>query len=86
MVYLKKKNIIQILRGTDFEGNDLTGRRAEIINIITPDTIRAHIRVEGMDHDMFFPKNDMKLIERPIALKPKKSQFDVHKFYGGPKL
>jgi len=69
---LRKHDIVLIVRGTDFDGNDLSGRKATVINIITPQAVNACIRVEGMSHDTFFLKENLKVIERPEPIKWKK--------------
>lgn len=70
--FFKKHDIVKILEGVDFQDNDLTGRTATILNIITPQSPDAHIRVEGVEYDMFFPKDNLKLVERPEAIKPRR--------------
>jgi hypothetical protein len=69
-MYLRKHDIVEIIKGEDFDGNSLMGKKALVKNIITPDSKDAQILVDGMDHDIFFPKGWMKIVERPLAKLP----------------
>jgi hypothetical protein len=68
-MFLRKHDIVEITKGEDFDGNSLVGKKALVKNIITPESKDAQIFVDGMEHDIFFPKDWMKLIERPLAAK-----------------
>ncbi len=61
-----KHDVVLIFKGEDFDGNSLVNKRAEVINPLTPTSKDACIRVEGMSHDLFFPKEWMKLVERNL--------------------
>jgi len=63
-MFVKKHDIVEILDGTDFQENNLKGRRALVINSLGPDYGSAHIRIEGLKYDMFYPKELLKVVER----------------------
>jgi len=55
---------VLILKGKDFDGNDLTGRAATVTNPLLPLSKDAVIEVDSMSHQIFYPKEWMKVVAR----------------------
>ncbi len=60
----KAGDTVLILKGEDFDGNNLTGKKAIISNPMPPSFKDATIEVEGAGYQMFFPKEWLKVIGR----------------------
>jgi hypothetical protein len=63
-VSLQSKDIVLIIKGEDFDGNSLVGKRAIINNILTPKSKDVYIRVIETNQVLFFPKEWLKVVER----------------------
>lgn len=63
-MFFKAGDTVLILKGKDFDGNDLTGKKAIIANPMPPSFKDATIEVEGAGYQMFFPKEWLKVIGR----------------------
>jgi hypothetical protein len=57
-------DIVLIIKGEDFEGNSLVGKRARVNNILTPNSKDVYIKVLDTDQVFFYPKDWLKVVER----------------------
>jgi hypothetical protein len=64
VVSLQSKDIVLIIKGEDFDGNSLVGKRARVNNILTPGSKDVYIRVLDTNQVLFFPKEWLKVVER----------------------
>ncbi len=60
----QSKDIVEIIKGEDFNGNSLVGKRAKVNNILTPSSKDIYITVLDTNQDIFFPKDWLKIVER----------------------
>jgi hypothetical protein len=61
---IQGRDIVLIIKGEDFDGNSLVGKRARINNILTPNSKDVYIRVIETNQVLFFPKEWLKVVER----------------------
>jgi hypothetical protein len=58
------RDIVLIIKGEDFDGNSLVGKRAKVNNILTPNSKDVYIKVLDTNQVLFYPKDWLKVIER----------------------
>jgi len=63
-MFFKTRDIVEIIKGEDFDGNSLVGKQARINNILTPGSKDVYIRVLETNQVLFYPKEWLKLVER----------------------
>lgn len=62
---LLRNDIVLIIKGEDFDGNSLVGKRALVINALKPTSKDAYIKVlDEREQVLFYPKEWMKVVER----------------------
>jgi hypothetical protein len=57
-------DIVLIIKGEDFDGNSLAGKRARVNNILTPNSKDVYIKVLDTNQYLFYPKEWLKVVER----------------------
>ena len=63
---IKPRDIVLIIKGEDFEGNNLVGKKAKVTNILTPMSKDVCITILDTGKPMFYPKEWLKVIERGL--------------------
>jgi len=58
------RDTVLIIKGEDFDGNSLVGKRARINNILTPSSKDVYIKVLETNQVLFYPKDWLKVVER----------------------
>jgi hypothetical protein len=63
-MFFKSRDIVEIIKGEDFDGNSLVGKRAKVSNILTPGSKDVCITVLDTGQPLFYPKEWLKVVER----------------------
>ena len=62
-MFFKARDIVEIIKGGDFDGNSLVGKRARVNNILTPGSKDVYIKVLDTNQVLFYPKGWLKVVE-----------------------
>ena len=61
---IQGRDIALIIKGEDFDGKSLVGKRARVNNILTPNSKDVYIKVLDTNQYLFYPKDWLKVVER----------------------